>query len=940
MTRLSLANRLRIGLALMLALMVAGYLLALRQAPPDASGFTRALARSEAAQRGVAAMQSSTDAIRGAVDAFTRDADAKHLQSVAEADAQFAAGLKRYGAALGRDGQALVAQLSERQGAYTAQAKELLNPTTPQEHAKAFVEYQQRTLHALLTDLPEATAAHGSSRSERKHEASLQVRRALEERAAYYKQAEEPKGAMPDTQELSGIIARYQAFADTPAERAWAERATRALRDASQQAGAIATADRNRAAALEKLQAAQEALQAVLTSSAQKASGPDLSAPLEQANQAVRLAQARFADVLLLLLGAALLVALLTLHAVRAPLRRLAASTRAYVGDLSFLSIASPGDEVAELEWALTRLKDRISPAAANEEASSGTQSEELGRLRRAAFAFEHSQHAILLTDERLGTQLVNPAFTELTGYAPDDVKGAAPSLLWSPDHYDSAAVAAVWAEVDEHGRWQGEVAVRTKSGDVRPAVITIDAVRDAQGVLQHAVLTLADRAALRADTEPLEAPPAQPLQRDVVSTAVRGRLAEAIALRTPDAPGIAILRLYVPTLRGVGEALGDTDAQQMLAEVGARVKVAVGERGEVLDNDGHEPLVLVPQVADAEQLARIAHDIVRGLSAAPVRFSGLELPLSASVGIARTPGDGDSADTLIAEAGAAMERVKGERGGAFAFASEPLTAQMRDRMALEDDLLSPALTEQLVLHYQPLLALRSAKAVGVEALLRWRHPARGLLGPDAFMAQAQRAGVLPDIGGWVMRTACVQAMRWIDSGLPALRVALNLSRAELDSEGLVRRVQRALDDSGLDPHLLQLEVSEDSLDGARDLSPTLVALHELGVTLTLSCERDSDVAGSALTWLPFTRIKLDAPLRPQEAGIAPGILALARSLSVCVVAERVESEAQASALRAQAIDELQGFLIGRPVAAREFELRMRHASGKAPAVTAAAGAS
>jgi EAL domain-containing protein (putative c-di-GMP-specific phosphodiesterase class I) len=182
-----------------------------------------------------------------------------------------------------------------------------------------------------------------------------------------------------------------------------------------------------------------------------------------------------------------------------------------------------------------------------------------------------------------------------------------------------------------------------------------------------------------------------------------------------------------------------------------------------------------------------------------------------------------------------------------------------------------------------------------------------------------------------VLRNACAQAARWSATGLPVLRVAVNLSRHELEDDGLIGRVQHALSESGLEPSLLQLEIAESAAGGTPDVGPVLDALQRLGVVLTLASERDSDAATRALTWLPFTRIKLRAPLRVQDA-LAPGILALARSLRVCVVAQCVETEAQAAALSTQGIDELQGFVVGRPSAPRELELRMRHASARTPA--------
>jgi PAS domain S-box-containing protein len=932
MTRLSFANRLRLGLALMLALLGAAYVLALRQAPPDASGLARALSESEARRSALAAMQASADESWAVVTGLLRASGPPELTALEQADQKFAAALKRYAEAGDDEHRKLAGEIEAQHARYRQQAGELLNASPAQQNVASFVDYQARTLRALLADMPEPPAVRLQGRAARKQEAARALQAALRERADYFAQSEASRGPVPPAQDLMSALARYQAFTDTSAERAWAERAARALRDGQQQADAIAGVDRVQREAVEKAEALHAELKAALAQRAQAAAPADLTALLEQTAQGARAANARLADQLLVLAALGLLGAVLTFYAVRAPLRRLAASTRGYASDLSFVTLSSRGDEVAELQWTLSSL---IEQAQAERASQGGVEDE---RMRQAALAFERNAQSMLLTDERLGIVLVNPAFTELTGYALEEVKGSQPALLWSPDHHDVAAVNAVWAQVDESGGWQGEIVVRGKTGELRPVWGVITALRDAHSTLQHALVVLSDRAEMlaRDDARHASLVPQPAEARDRIAAGTYARIAEAVQAGGP----LAILRLHVDTLRTVGEALGEQEARELLDEVRSRVRQAAGERAEVLDNDTCEPLVLVEQPQDAERVARIAQDILIALSA-PARFNALELPVAGAIGIARMPEDADSVDALMESAGAALERARAVRGGALAFTSEALTEQMRDCMALQDELRAPALTEQLVLHYQPLLALRNGKAVAVEALLRWRHPARGLLAPDAFLAQAERMGVLPDIGAWVLRTACAQARRWADSGLPALRVAVNLSHTELQNPALLEWIKDALAQSGLDAQLLQLELREESLAGVPDAGTLLNALQALGVTLTLSSQRDSDGASRALTWLPFTRIKFPAPVHPNDAAQASGsIIALSRSLGVEVVAERIETEAQAAAMRARGVDELQGFLIGRPVAAREFEMRLRHVVGRAPGPLVAADAS
>lgn len=915
----------------MLALLLAGYVLAVRQKPPELARLAGASTQDEAARGAIAGMQASAGDAWSALETYLRERNPAHAEAFRQADANLVAGLARLGEGAPAEGQRAAArEIGERHARFSADADLLLRESAAPDHVAPFNDYRQRTLRALAADMPEARPGRSTGRESRKREAVEQLRAALREGADASGAAPDASQPAPDAQALVGLVARYQAFADTAEERTWAERAARAVRDGEQQAQAVEATESARRAAMEKAQASHAALLATLAWHARGDAAAGIEDVLGQADREVKRSHARLADMLLTLLGIGVLIALVTLHAVRAPLRRLAASTRGYIGALSFVSLAAPGDEVAELQWALTRLTQRDGDEGVREN-SAATEDE---RLRPAAVAFAHSSQPMLMTDGQRAILLANAAFTELTGYLTEDVKGRSFEMLWSPDHHDPAALAAIWAELEKHGRWQGGLSLRTKDGDVRPASATLTAVRGGQGALEHVVLALNERAAPRAadDDRPL-ALPRKP-ERDPISAASRARVCDALAA-AEGASAPALLCLYVPSLHRVADALGEDDAQQLGADLRNRVAQAVGARGEVLDNDAQEPLVLVEDAGDSEALARIAHDLVRALSA-PALFNGLELPLHPSIGIAQAPADGDIAETLIQAARAAVEQARAAGGGGWRFTSEALTAQLRERMVLVDELLDPGLTSQLALHYQPMLALRTGKAVGVEALLRWRHPVRGMLGPDAFLPAAERAGVMPEIGEWVLRSACGQARRWVESGLPPLRVAVNLSRAELEHPGLAAGVQRALADSGVDGQALQIEISEHSLEGVRDVSQALLGLQRLGATLTLACARDSDVAGRALTWLPFTRVKIRAALRPQDERSTPGIVALARGLGASVIAEAVESEAQAAALRAQGVDELQGFVIGRPTAAREFELRMRHANGRAPAATPA----
>lgn len=317
-----------------------------------------------------------------------------------------------------------------------------------------------------------------------------------------------------------------------------------------------------------------------------------------------------------------------------------------------------------------------------------------------------------------------------------------------------------------------------------------------------------------------------------------------------------------------------------------------------------------------------------------PFELSGLELRMTASIGISLHPLHALTAEDLLKAADAAMYRAKRLGGARYAFFSSELTDQARQHLTLKNALRHPSLCEQLVIHYQPQVNIKTNQIVGVEALVRWLHPTRGLLSPAQFIPIAEEAGLVHIIGEWVLRTACKQASAWQANGYRPLRVGINISAQELKMGLMAERVKSALLESGLDASLLEIEVTESALQTQDGVVGALHAIKKLGVGLALDDFGSGYSSLGSLRSLPLDRLKIDRSFIQdvQEEGggrsLITAIIALGNTLGLEVIAEGVETEGQLDILRDAGCDEVQGFLFGKPMIAADLDkIYPRHIS-------------
>lgn len=406
--------------------------------------------------------------------------------------------------------------------------------------------------------------------------------------------------------------------------------------------------------------------------------------------------------------------------------------------------------------------------------------------------------------------------------------------------------------------------------------------------------------------------------------------LADRIRQADRSGGSFAVLFLDLDRFKQINDTLGHDAGDELLREVARRLGEALRRSDTVARMGGDEFVILLPQVDDEEQAATTARKVLAAIEE-PFVLLGERYNVTASVGISLFPRDGADEQTMLKNADVAMYEAKGAGLNAFRFFSDGMNAASAERRHLESSLRRAVRNQELELHYQARRDLDTHQVTGVEALLRWQHPELGTIGPPTFLSLAEETGLILPIGRWVLRSACRQSVAWRLEGLPPLRMAVNLSPRQFFDDDLVSDVASALEESGMAPEMLELEVCESVL--ARDMGRTLAvleALKELGVRITVDNFGTGYSPLSVLRRLPVDTVKVDRlflrdPEAPHAQEIARAIVALGRTISSSVVAHGVETKEQADFLRQLSGNQVQGFYFDKPLPAADFAVQMQN---------------
>ena len=425
-------------------------------------------------------------------------------------------------------------------------------------------------------------------------------------------------------------------------------------------------------------------------------------------------------------------------------------------------------------------------------------------------------------------------------------------------------------------------------------------------------------------------------------------RLAYALEQASRNQKLVAAFFIDLDHFSRINDTLGHEVGDQLLRHVASRLRSCCREREdevgpafatlapEVARLGGDEFTVIMPGLHDPQDAAKLARRIISSF-AHPIRVGTREIFINASIGIAIYPFDGEDLDTLLMHADTAMYKAKEQGGNSYQTYSKSMTTTALQRLTLENDLRRALDRSEFEVHYQPIVDAYTGTVVGAEALLRWRHPELGLLLPSEFIPIAEENGLIVPMGEWILQAACLQNRTWQDAGFPRIRVGVNLSSRQLKRR-LTETVSRALQVSGLEPRYLSLELTESVLvNHHKEGTEALHALRAMGLHLAVDDFGTGYSSFSYLKHFPLDTLKIDRSfireiaVHPDDAAITTAIIAMGHALGLRVIAEGVETEAHLSLLQKQGCDEIQGYLVGRPVPADRFEehlARKRGANG------------
>ena len=548
-------------------------------------------------------------------------------------------------------------------------------------------------------------------------------------------------------------------------------------------------------------------------------------------------------------------------------------------------------------------------------------------RLRQAAAVIDSTREGVVITDLTPRIVGVNRAYSEITGYTEAEVLGCSPSLLKS-GRQNSDYYQAMWASILETGHWQGEVWNRRKNGEIFPQWLTISTVYDSDALPVHYVGVMTDISQLKRSEEQLEhLAHHDPLSGLPNRLLLQSRLIHALERAERHRQRVAVLYIDLDRFKNINDSLGHPVGDELLQSLSLRLSERLREDDTLGRLGGDEFLLILEDLERPEFVAGVAQSLIKALERPFDLPSGHRVYVGASMGISLFPDDARTVTELIQHADVAMYQAKESGRNTYSFYTPTLTQAANERLQLEGRMRRGLEQGEFVLHYQPQIDMITGSLIGCEALVRWNTPEEGMISPARFIPLAEETGLIVPLGEWVLHTACTQARAWLDAGYPAQLMAVNLSGRQLQQRDIVQKIALVLEQTGLAPDQLKLELTESMIMGHGELAIGLLyGIKSLGVKLSID---DFGTGYSSLAYLkrfPIDEVKIDRsfvrdiPLDLNDMEISSAIIGMAHGLRLSVMAEGVETDAQLNFLRQQGCHAYQGFLFSPAVAAADFE--------------------
>ncbi|WP_339843895.1 EAL domain-containing protein [uncultured Halopseudomonas sp.] len=548
-----------------------------------------------------------------------------------------------------------------------------------------------------------------------------------------------------------------------------------------------------------------------------------------------------------------------------------------------------------------------------------------------AATVFEATAEGIFILDPDLRILTVNNAFSAITGYAAEDVLGL-PIADTNKTSKNQLSFKALCDILENNDRWEGERISQRRSGDLYPQWLQLTVVRNVNGNVTHYVGFFADLSVRRQTEEQLQYLSSHDSLTELANRSMFTKcLQESTARARQHGQKVALMHVDLDRFKHINDTLGHTVADELLRQVALRLREITPEHDTLARLSADEFVIIVEHDTSRERLEYRASTILEFLRL-PLKIGEHELVITASIGISEFPNSARDSLVMITQANQAMQHAKHLGGNSFQFFTEQLPGYSLERLQLENQLRKALDEDQLIVYYQPKLHLASDRIQGAEALVRWQHPEKGLLLPGAFIEMAEETGMIVALGDAVLTKACLQASEWYHRGPAPICVAVNLSVQQLRQSNFADRVQQILDHAQLPASLLEFELTESMLlEHVDAVAENIAQLQKMGIRLAID---DFGTGYSSLAYLkrfPISTLKIDRAFigeldeqspqnaRSQDAAIIRAIIAMAHSLDLIVVAEGVEHDGQLAFLKENLCDEVQGYLISRPVPAADF---------------------
>ncbi|TXT40892.1 MAG: PAS/PAC and Chase sensor-containing diguanylate cyclase/phosphodiesterase [Comamonadaceae bacterium] len=554
--------------------------------------------------------------------------------------------------------------------------------------------------------------------------------------------------------------------------------------------------------------------------------------------------------------------------------------------------------------------------------------------LRLAAAAFD-SQEAMMVTDANAVILRVNRAFTEITGYAVDELVGQTPRLLKSGRH-NIDFYRAMWASINSTGGWQGEVWDRRKNGEEYPKWLTISAVKGVDGAVTHLIGTHLDISERKKAEEKInELAYFDQLTNLANRTLLMDRLKQAMTASSRNGCHGALMFIDLDNFKTLNDTLGHDMGDLLLKQAAQRLMDCVRDGDTVARLGGDEFVVMLTNLSASESEAAIGIEAIADKILSTLdetyQLKHLGFHNTASIGITLFQGQSTSIDDLMKQADLAMYKAKEAGRNAYRFFDPHMESTVKERAALENDLRQAINEKQFLLYYQAQV-VGDGLVTGAEVLVRWQHPQRGMISPAEFIPLAEETGLILALGHWVLETACVRLAQWAtDPVMAELTIAVNVSAHQFRQPDFVDGILKVLKKTGVNPYRFKLELTESLLvDNVQDIIEKMHALKAKGVGFSLDDFGTGYSSLSYLKRLPLDQLKIDRSFvcdvltDPNDAVIAKTVVALAQSFGLSVIAEGVETVAQRDFLASSGCHSYQGYFFSRPLPVEGFEEYVR----------------